>query len=264
MPKQQEFCMMHYIKLYGRFRAAFIMALVLSVSASCTRIEIVPRPEPESGAIIFNPKVKTDSWLSVSPASAKSGAVPPEYSLCELRDAQGRRRLYLHSFSGVADASASPLPGTRGTAVNNNNFDDVYGSFGVTAYAYRGKWADGGGRTLYISDKQASGKNGTYDFNPSVFWPGEEFNMAFFAYAPYGAVDPDGTDEDGFPEFSYTVPEKIEDQKDLLAWWGTDYSRKTSGEAGSVQGTPPSTSSSSTSAQRLSSRLATAKTCRRT
>ena len=77
MPKQQEFCMMHYIKLYGRFRAAFIMALVLSVSASCTRIEIVPRPEPESGAIIFNPKVKTDSWLSVSPASAKSGAVPP-------------------------------------------------------------------------------------------------------------------------------------------------------------------------------------------
>ena len=63
--------------------------------------------------------------------------------------------------------------------------------------------------------------------------------MAFFAYAPYGAVDPDGTDEDGFPEFSYTVPEKIEDQKDLLAGWGTDYSRKTSGEAGSVQGTPP-------------------------
>ena len=88
--------------------------------------------------------------------------------------------------------------------------------------------------------------------------------MAFFAYAPYGAVDPDGTDEDGFPEFSYTVPEKIEDQKDLLAGWGTDYSRKTSGEAGSVQGTPPSTSSSSTSAQRLSSRWATAKTCRRT
>lgn len=77
MPKQQEFCMMHYIKLYGRSRAAFIMALVLSVSASCTRIEIVPRPEPESGAIVFNPKVKTDSWLSVSPASAKSGAVPP-------------------------------------------------------------------------------------------------------------------------------------------------------------------------------------------
>lgn len=63
--------------------------------------------------------------------------------------------------------------------------------------------------------------------------------MAFFAYAPYGAVDPDGTDEDGFPEFSYTVPEKIEDQKDLLDGWGTDYSRKTSGEAGSVQGTPP-------------------------
>ena len=69
--------MIQFVELNGRFRAAFIMALVLSVSASCTRIEIVPRPEPESGAIVFNPKVKTDSWLSVSPASASSVAAPP-------------------------------------------------------------------------------------------------------------------------------------------------------------------------------------------
>lgn len=116
--------------------------------------------------------------------------------------------------------------------LDNNNFADACGSFGVTAYAYRGKWADGGGRTLYISDKQASGKNGTYDFSPSVFWPGEEFKLAFFAYAPYGAIDADGVGRDGLPEFSYTVQDKIEDQKDLLAWWGTDYSRKSSGTAG--------------------------------
>lgn len=102
--------------------------------------------------------------------------------------------------------------------MNNNNFDDVYGSFGVTAYAYRGKWADGREKSVYIDDKEAVGENGAYDFSPSVFWPGEEFNMAFFAYAPYGFIDPDGVDEDGFPKFRYTVPEKIEDQKDL--WHG--------------------------------------------
>ena len=116
--------------------------------------------------------------------------------------------------------------------VDNNNFADACGSFGVTAYAYRGKWADGGDRSLYIGDKQTVKNNGTYDFSPSVFWPGEEFKLAFFAYAPYGAIDPDGVGRDGLPEFSYTVPDKIEDQKDLLAWWGTDYSRKSSGTAG--------------------------------
>ena len=69
--------MIQFVELNGRFRAAFIMTLLLSGAASCVRMEIVPRQEPEAGAIVFNPKVKTDSWLSVSPASAKSGAVPP-------------------------------------------------------------------------------------------------------------------------------------------------------------------------------------------
>ena len=142
---------------------------------------------------------------------------PPEYSLSELRDAQGRQRLYLHAFYHAADESAPPLPETRGAVVDNNNFADACGSFGVTAYAYRGKWADGGDRSLYIGDKQTVRNNGTYDFSPSVFWPGEEFKLAFFAYAPYGAIDPDGVGRDGLPEFSYTVPDKIEDQKDLLA-----------------------------------------------
>ena len=204
--------MIQFVELNGRFRAAFIMTLLLSGAASCVRMEIVPRQEPEAGAIVFAPKVETDNWLSVSPASASSVAAPPEYSLSELRDAQGRQRLYLHAFYHAADESAPPLPETRGAVVDNNNFADACGSFGVTAYAYRGKWADGGDRSIYISDKQTVRNNGTY--------------------APYGAIDPDGVGRDGLPEFSYTVPDKIEDQKDLLAWWGTDYSRKSSGTAG--------------------------------
>ena len=223
--------MIQFVELNGRFRAAFIMTLLLSGAASCVRMEIVPRQETEAGAIVFAPKVETDNWLSVSPASASSVAAPPEYSLSELRDAQGRQRLYLHAFYHAAGESASPHPETRGAVLDNNNFADACGSFGVTAYAYRGKWADGGDRSIYISDKQTVRNNGTYDFNPSVFWPGEEFKLAFFAYAPYGAIDPDGVGRDGLPEFSYTVPENIEDQKDLLAWWGKDYSRKSSGTA---------------------------------
>lgn len=52
------------------------MALLLSGAASCVRMEIVPRQEPEACAIVFAPKVETDSWFSVSPASASSVAAP--------------------------------------------------------------------------------------------------------------------------------------------------------------------------------------------
>ena len=48
------------------------MALLLSGAASCARMEIVPRQEPEAGAIVFAPKVETDNWFSISPASASS------------------------------------------------------------------------------------------------------------------------------------------------------------------------------------------------
>lgn len=64
--------MIQFVELNGRSRAAFIMALLLSGAASCARMEIVPRQEPEAGAIVFAPKVETDNWLSVSPASASS------------------------------------------------------------------------------------------------------------------------------------------------------------------------------------------------
>ena len=61
--------MIQFVELNGRSRAAFIMTLLLSGAASCARMEIVPRQEPEAGAIVFAPKVETDNWLSVSPAS---------------------------------------------------------------------------------------------------------------------------------------------------------------------------------------------------
>ncbi|HIT46336.1 MAG TPA: hypothetical protein IAC35_00590 [Candidatus Cryptobacteroides merdipullorum] len=64
--------MIQFVEFNGRFRAAVIMALLLSGAASCARIEIVPRQEPESGAIVFAPKVETGSWFSISPASASS------------------------------------------------------------------------------------------------------------------------------------------------------------------------------------------------
>ena len=63
--------MIQFVELNGRFRAAFIMTLLLSGAAPCVRMEIVPRQEPEAGAIVFAPKVETDNWLSVSPCSGR-------------------------------------------------------------------------------------------------------------------------------------------------------------------------------------------------
>ena len=111
--------MIQFVDLNGRSRAAFIMALLLSFAASCTRIEIVPRPVTENGTITFAPSIVTRGWTSISPASDSTtgtgsvSAVSSGYSLAELRDAQGRQRLYLHTFARTGGSNC--MAGSNGT-----------------------------------------------------------------------------------------------------------------------------------------------------
>ena len=86
------------------------------------------------------------------------------------------------------------------------------------AWAYQGEWSDTQ-ELNYIDNAKATASGGTYGFNPPYFWPGETYNMAFFAYAPY---DEDGTifsEKRGAPTLTYSVPTDITEQKDLLAYW---------------------------------------------
>ena len=204
--------------------------LALSMAASCTDDDLFRTATP-TDSIAFAPSIEARGWNAGDSTQTRSAASVTRRSVTELRNAQGGPSLYLHTAE--TDSIASPsVPdtariATRGTVVNTDNFASVYGSFGVLAYAYQGDW-DGTQTPNYINNEKAMASNGTYGFNPPHFWPGKDYNLAFFAYAPY---DEDGgilgNTTAGAPTLTYTVPGEITKQKDLLAYWKTDVSGST-------------------------------------
>lgn len=144
----------------------------------------------------------------------------------ELRDEQGQQCLYLHSTDIDSIAAPSAKQGrqvcqSRGAVIDGNNFGSIYGGFGVLAYAYKGTWNESQ-TPNYINNKKATAANGSYGFTPPYFWPGNDYSMAFFAYAPFdegGSILGKGA---GSPTIIYTVPADVTKQNDLLACWYKD------------------------------------------
>lgn len=214
---------MKSMNLHSWIGGAAVM-LMLSVAASCTDEEMFQRPDTGNG-IAFLPSIVTKNWSAGDSTQTRVAIPATRHSVTELRNAQGGRTLYLHTTE--TDSIATPAApdtariATRGALVTTTTaFEEQYGSFGVLAYAYPGEW-NNTQTPNYINNAKATASGGTYGFNPPYFWPGETYNMAFFAYAPY---DEDGTifqDKTGEPTLQYTVPTDITEQKDLLACWQT-------------------------------------------
>ena len=214
------------IHLHSWIGGAAVM-LMLSLAASCTDDELLRHDTPTDG-MAFAPSIDNRGWTAGNSTRTRNLAgTGSRHCVEELRDENGRQRLYLHTTE--TDSIAAPdVPdtariATRGAIVTTEGFTKAYGSFGVLAYAYHGEW-DGTQTPNYIYNEKVTASGGTYGFSPSRFWPGKEYNMAFFAYAPYGEenITLSGQSDEGAPTLTYTVPEKITEQKDLLAYWKTD------------------------------------------
>lgn len=111
-----------------------------------------------------------------------------------------------------------PAPDTRAAAVDENSF---YDSFRVDAYVYPSgsTWAESAANAeCYISNATASqGTDGKWTTESRYFWPGEGCDIKFYAYAPVGMNGASiGKNDESIPVIDYTVPEKVDEQKDLL------------------------------------------------
>ncbi len=134
--------------------------------------------------------------------------------------------LYLHAeITDYPDGGAETL--TRSTIVASSA--EMYDEIGVSAYYYTDKWDAGSSlnQPNYFCGVTASGSDGQYAFQPSRFWPASG-KMRFLAYAPVG--DPNYAFSGGFkngtrgPYVEIKVPEKVEDQKDLLVAYTNEIS----------------------------------------
>ena len=187
-----------------------MLAVLALALASCSEDELINRKGAASNAISFgiaSPTHSADSLPSRSPQAEE----PPLLLLGEGK----RDTLYLHA--SITDNIATPPdqePATRGIPVDETNFKEVYGSFGITAYA------EG---SLFMDEKISQESGGVWSPDETRYWPADEdLTLDFYAQAPYGNAHVANVKAgEGKISFSYTVPDgtgntDAEAQPDIL------------------------------------------------
>lgn len=189
-----------------------MLAVLALALASCSEDELINRKGAASNAISFgiaSPTHSADSLPSRSPQAEE----PPLLLLGEGK----RDTLYLHA--SITDNIATPPdqePATRGIPVDETNFKEVYGSFGITAYA------EG---SLFMDEKISHESGGIWSPDETRYWPADkDLTLDFYAQAPYGNAHVANVKAgEGKISFSYTVPDgagntdaDAEAQRDIL------------------------------------------------
>ena len=188
-----------------------MLAVLALALASCSEDELINRKGAASNAISFGIASPTHSADSL-PSRSVQAEEPPLLLLGEGK----RDTLYLHT--SITDNIATPPdqePATRGIPVDETNFKEVYGSFGITAYA------EGG--ALFMDEKISHESGGIWSPDETRYWPADkDLTLDFYAQAPYGNPHVANVKAgEGKISFSYTVPDgtgntDAEAQPDIL------------------------------------------------
>ena len=188
-----------------------MLAVLALALASCSEDELINRKGAASNAISFgiaSPTHTTDSLPSRSPQAEE----PPLLLLGEGK----RDTLYLHtSITDNIATSPDQEPATRGIPVDDETkFKEVYGSFGITAYA---------GGALFMDEKISHESGGIWSPDETRYWPADkDLTLDFYAQAPYDNPHVANVKAgEGKISFSYTVPggagnTDAEAQRDIL------------------------------------------------
>ncbi|ADV43735.1 fimbrillin family protein [Bacteroides helcogenes] len=156
-----------------------------------------------------------------SGAQSRGGLVSDSLShiVTALEDGM-EKTLYLHTeyTDGIPsfpfDGETENLASTRGIRRSSNT---MYDSFGVSAYSYTDSWSESK-TPNYFYNATASKSGSNYTLSSTYYWPGASYKMKFFAYAPKdnGNYVLSANTQAGSPTISVTIPDNVDDQKDLL------------------------------------------------
>ena len=191
-----------------------LLALVSGGICLSSCEEDMDRPSPSS-YVSFTSEISS-SWTlstrSTTDADAMQGTVTTLQG--------GNIPLYLHTLytdsieSPSSDSNLDTAVLTRSVPIKDDN---MYNSFGVSAYSYTGSWNEN--KTPNYFYNVAASKSGSgYNLSSTYYWPGTAYKMKFFAYAPKdnGWYMLSGSTHSGSPTISVTIPNNVNDQKDFL------------------------------------------------
>jgi len=189
------------------FRNTCMLAALSVAAASCADDEFAKGGKLSDGAIGFG-----TSAVTAGDGSPLSRAVHYGDTPLVLLDKSGNDTLYLHTST---ERNLSTVTGekqaTRGVPVNDDNFSKVCKSFGVTALTPDGQ-------TLMDDEEIGDYSGGVWLPEETRYWPSDEMEIDFYAYAPYYYNDKKMFGEGGATkvnisdrsiEFSYIVPLSI-------------------------------------------------------
>lgn len=143
----------------------------------------------------------------------------------------GDTKLYLHTVVADNPAVASG-PVTRGTPVNNlDAFKKTYSRFSLSGICYTGEYPSDEANNMWTTEYAHNLIYSTESAEPvegvkSLYWPSNG-NVRFFAFAPTvedfnklntgGSLEMSDASHKGSPTLTYTVPEDVKKQVDLMA-----------------------------------------------
>ena len=105
----------------------------------------------------------------------------------------------------------------RGSETGNDDMQD----FGVYAYYTADAFIPGTGTPNFMCNTHVKKTSGTWTYEPLMFWPNNG-KLSFFAYSPYASQGDSYTSLSstpstaGYPQLTYTVPDDVTKQRDLL------------------------------------------------
>ena len=99
---------------------------------------------------------------------------------------------------------------TRGTPITDENF---YDKFQVIAYWKKNNQVM---NDFFMNETVTNDGGDIWNTEHTYYWPGAEYSFRFVAWAPLGVDKFVAPENPTTKEFSYTVPEEVNEQKDIL------------------------------------------------
>ena len=209
-------------RIHVGFRPWMVAFLTGFLFMSCQKDEL---SNVSTGNNVRFTVAELDRWNTPSTAKSRSAEdgmaenAPVVTDVLSLRGENPADTLFLHAM--VTDGIESGRlggsePQTRAAPVTSM---DTYGSFGVLTSIYKGSWDEGTCLPNYMYNVEVTEASG---WTTSDRWPGAEYKIRFFAYAPYNGkeqgkgISLSTKETPGTPTIAYTVPGAVAEQNDLL------------------------------------------------
>lgn len=209
------------LKTTYKIRAALLtLGTGLMICSSCTDEDFVKDPQ-NGDRMSFGISI-SDQWT----AGSSTRSAEPQQPKYEAYQFDNSEKWVVAADEPCIDGASfgNTRPTTRAAEVSKDNFESTYPSFGVYAFASSTATRDDdwnqtdAGTKLYISGEQATDPtNDIWSTVDAHYWPGADYRMKFFAWAPYNnralkvSLNADNT-----PEFEYIVPDDVSKQSDVL------------------------------------------------